>query len=184
VSARRIAPVACAVLALGVSACGGGKSSAPAHALGEQVVVQHTEIASKAAKAPTTKLGITVLHVRKGTQAELKAGGFQIDAADQSKTPYYVDVTYANKGTQAIKRQLYVGLEDKDGNLISATTIFDFGGKPFAKCPNISDGMLQPGESYSSCTLFLVPDGHDPAKVSFLPYDPKHETQFVYWKTA
>ena len=183
-SARRLPLLACAVLALGLTACGGGKSSASAHPLGEQVVVQHTEIASQGKQAPTTTLGITVLHVRKGTQAELKAGGYEIDAKDQSKTPYYVDVRYANKGSEAIKRQLYVGMEDGDGNLINATTIFDFGGKPFAKCPNLNDGMLEPGQSFQTCTLFLVPEGKEPSKVSFLPYDPKHETEFVYWKAA
>jgi hypothetical protein len=182
-SARRIAPVVCAVLALGVSACGGG-SSAASHPLGEQVVVQHTEIASQGKHAPTTTLGITVLHVRKGTQAELKAGGYQVDAEDLSKTPYYVDVHYVNKGSEAIKRQLGVSLEDGDGNLINATTIFDYGGKPFAKCPRIYEGTLKPGQSYDSCTLFLVLEGKEPSKVSFLPYDPKNETDFVYWDAA
>ena len=181
---RRSVPVVCVVLALGVSACGGGSKSAKAHPLGEEVVVQHTEIGAAGAGAPKTTLGVTVLAVRKGTQQELKAGGYQIDPEDRSKTPYYVDVRWANKGSQAIKRNLGVGLEDDDGNLISATTIFDFGGKPFAKCPHVAEGTLKPGQTYESCTLFLFPEGKDPARVSFLPYDPKTATDFVYWDVA
>lgn len=38
-----------------------------------------------------------------------------------------------------------------------------------------------PGESFEGCTLFLVPEGREPSKVSFLPHDPGNETEFVYW---
>ena len=40
---------------------------------------------------------------------------------------------------------------------------------------------MAPLESYESCSLFLVPEGGEPKKVSFLPYDPETETEFVYW---
>jgi len=30
-------------------------------------------------------------------------------------------------------------------------------------------------------TLFLVPEGSEPSKVSFLPYDLESETEFVHW---
>jgi hypothetical protein len=182
-SARRLIPFACAVLTLGLAACGGGKNVA-AHLLGEEVVVQHTEVGATGAGAPKSTLGVTVLAVRKGTQQELKAGGYEVDPEDQSKTPYYVDVRWANTGSGTLKRNLGVGLEDGDGNLINATTIFDFGGKPFAKCPHVAEGTLKPGETYKSCTLFLFPEGKEPARVSFLPYDPKAETDFVYWDVA
>ena len=183
--ARYIVPIACAVLALGLAACGGGGKGggSSSHALGEKVVVEHTEI-SGGANAPTTTLGITVLKVRKGTQQELKDAGFEVDAEHRSATPYYVDVSYENQGKQAIKRSLDVALEDQDSNLITATTIFNFGGRKFAKCPQINEGEVVPGASYKSCTLFLVPKGKKPSKVSFLPNTPGHETQFVYWAVA
>jgi hypothetical protein len=129
-------------------------------------------------------LGVTVLKVRRGSQEELRRAGFSVGQKDTSKTPYYVDVRYANKGAEPIKRALDVGLEDQHGNLITATTIFNFGGQRFAKCPKVSDGLLAPGKSYPDCTLFLVPKGSKPGKISFLPYDPKHETQFVYWNAG
>jgi hypothetical protein len=179
-AARRIVPLACVALALGLGGCGGGDDGGSTLALGTEAVVDHTQIGTGGA-APSTTLGITVLKVRQGTQEELKQGGFRLDPDEQKTTPYYVDVRYENQGQEAIKRQLDVGLEDQDGNLISATTIISLGGPPFAKCPKISEGELVPGQSYESCTLFLVPEGREPGKVSFLPYNPTSETEFVYW---
>jgi hypothetical protein len=172
-------PLALAALGLGLAACGGGGGSSSL-ALGAEAVVEHTQIGEGGALTATT-LGITVLAVREGTQQELEQGGFTLDPEEQSTTPYYVDVRYENQGTEAIKRQLDVGLEDEDGDLIGSTVIIDLGGAPFEQCPKISEGDLAPGESYESCTLFLVPEGSGPSKVSFLPYDPENETEFVYW---
>jgi hypothetical protein len=170
-------------LALALAACGGGGGSKSSSALplGKKAVVQHTEILGANENGPATKLGITVLRVRKGTQQELAKGGFTLGKEERSRTAYYVDVRYDNEGTKAIKRSLDVALEDQDGNLITATTIISLGGPPFAKCPKIDEGKLAPGESYESCTLFLVPKGKTPSKVSFLPYSPGKETEFVYW---
>jgi hypothetical protein len=170
-------------LVLVLAACGGGGGGGgDEHPLGTKVVVQHT---IPGGKGPGTTLGVTVKAVRKGTQEELKAGGFTIDKEDQDKTPYYVDVGYANQGSNPIKRQMDVGLEDGDGNLITSTVIFDFGGgKPFAKCPAVKGGVLAPGQTYATCTLFLVPPGTEPKRVSFLPNVPGKATDFVYWKAA
>lgn len=62
--------------------------------------------------------------------------------------------------------------------------IFNYGGKPFGKCPAIKDGEVAPGSNHESCTLFLVPEGKEPSRVSSLPYTPGTETEFVYWKAA
>jgi len=168
----------------GSSGSGGGASTASsALSLGQTAVVRHTQIAG-GASAPTTMLGITVLAVRKGTQDELAKGGFQLDASGKSDTPYYVDVRYANTGTQSIARDLDVSLENQNGDLITSTTIISLGSAPFAKCPAVSDGQLAPGSSYRSCSLFLVPQGSEPTKVSFLPNDPGKETAFVYWNVG
>lgn len=177
--ARLIVPLACAALGLGLAACGGGGGST--HALGEKVVVKHTEIAA-GANAPTATLGITVLGVRKGTQDDLKQAGFRVDPEDQNKTPYYVDARFENRGAQAIKRNLDVSLEDQDDNLINSTVIFNYGGRRFDKCPDVNEGQLAPGKSYEGCTLFLVAPGREPSKVSFLPHDPGKATDFVYWE--
>jgi len=177
-----VAPLVAATPGLVLAGCGGGGvgGGSSSLALGEEAVVEHTEIGASGA-APKTTLGITVLRVRQGTEQGFEQGGFQLDPDEKSTTLYYVDVRYENQGTQAIKRQLNVGLEDDDGSVITATTIISLGGPPFEKCARISDGELAPGASYESCTLFLVPEGKEPSKVSFLPYDPGTETDFVYW---
>jgi hypothetical protein len=182
---RHLVPIAGAAVALGLGGCGGGDGGGGTTlALGTEAVADHTQIGTGGATTKTT-VGITVLKVTRGTQAELKEGGLNVDDPEErSATPYYVDVRYANKGRQAIKRELNVGLEDEDGNLISATTIISFGGPPFARCKRVSEGELAPGQTYESCTLFLVPEGKEPGKVSFLPYDPEQETEFVYWAVS
>jgi hypothetical protein len=182
-STWHVTPLACVALALSLAACGGGGGGGSAHPLGEEVVVQHTELTGGAG-APSTTLGITVLRVRKGTQAELKQGGLKVDAKNLSDIPYYVDMRYENKGAEAIERNLSPSLEDQDGNLINPTVIFDFGGAPFKKCPEVSDGKVAPGKGYESCTLFLVQKGSEPKKVSFLPHTPGKDTDFVYWDAA
>jgi hypothetical protein len=170
------------LLVLGLAGCGGGGGGST-HALGSEAVVEHSEVGS-GASAPKTTLGITVLRVRKGTQQELKDAGFSLDPDEQSATPYYVDTRFANKGANPIKRDLGVSLEDQDGNLISSTVIIDLGGEPFEKCRKNTEGELAPGESFETCMLFLVPQGREPSKVSFLPYLYGEDTDFVYWDVA
>lgn len=183
-SVRHIAPLVCAVLGLGLVACGGGDGGGESHALGHEAVVEHTQFLSGGKPGPKTTLGITVLEVTQGTQQQLKQAGFRLDPEEERATPYYVTTRFENQGSQAIKRELLVSLEDGDGTSISSTTIIDFGGEPFAQCPKAERGQLAAGQSYESCLLFLVPEGKEPSKVSFLPYDPESETEFVYWKVT
>jgi hypothetical protein len=181
---RRHLAAAALALVLVLAGCGGGGSgggSGDEHPLGQKVVVKTTN--PGATTAPTT-LAITVKAVRKGTMQELTSAGYTVDEDARDNTPYYVDVSYRNQGQSPIKKQLDVGLEDGDGNLITSTVVFDFGGKPFAKCPRTFEGVLAPGKSYSACTLFLVPPDKTPKRVSFLPSIPGKATDFVYWKTA
>ncbi len=179
---RQLAPLALGalvVLALGLSSCGGGDGGGSTLAVGEEAVVEHTE--SGKADGPKTTLGITVLEVREGTQAELAQAGFRLDPVEKTATPYYVDTRFENQGQQAMPLPLHVSLEDGDGNSISSTTIIDFGGPPFEKCPQSDEKELAPGATHERCLLFLVPDGREAARVSFLPYDPENPTDFVYW---
>jgi hypothetical protein len=178
-AARQIAPVAFAALALGLSACGGDDGGGSSHALGEEAVVEHTD--SGKADGARTMLGITVVAVRQGTQAELEQAGFNLDPEEKTSTPYYVDTRVENQGQQAMRLPLVVSLEDGDGNSISSTTIINLGDATFEQCPQSEAKQLAPGATAENCLLFLVPDGSEPSRVSFLPYDPENPTDFVYW---
>jgi hypothetical protein len=183
VSPKVVAVVGLAVLAgamVALARVTGGDGAKP-HPLGTEVVVGHTD-ASGGPPGVRTRIGLTVLRVRKGTQQELAANGLRVDPEDESATPYYVDARFANKGPNAVGRTLRVDLEDSDGNRIPATLVFDFGGEPFEPCRAAAEGSLKPGESYESCTLVLVPDGLDPVRVEFLSdRGPDEEPEFVYW---
>jgi len=172
-------------LALVVAGCGGGSKSGGGsggdHPLGTRVVMQTT---NPGATTPPTTLAMTVKAVRKGAMKDLTAAGYTVDKDARDHTPYYVDVKYENTGTKPIKKQLDVGMEDGDGNLISSTVVFNFGNKVFAKCPRVFEGVLAPGKAYQACTLFLVAPDVTPKRVSFLPSLPGKATDFVYWKAA
>lgn len=173
-------------LAFVLAACGGGGGGGGGtHALGEEAVVAHSELTDTGETAATTTLGITVLAVRQGSHAELEEHGFEADPEDQDTTPYYVDVRYENQGDAAVEKPLNVSLEDTDGNLIGSTLIFNYGDQPFPPCEADDKGKLQPGDSFESCTLVLVPPGVEIATVSFLSNPGGgEEPEFVYWEVA
>ena len=180
-SRNRVAPVL-AVLITGLAACGGGGGGGgDAHPLGEKATVGYSQTDPQA----RTMLGVTVLAIRKGTQQQLEDGGYEVDEDARDTTPYYVDVRYENQGQSTVKRNLPISLEDSDGNLIGSTLIFNYGGEPFMPCTDVNEGELAPGQSYESCTLFLVPEGKDVGKVSFLSDNgPGNEPEFVYWESS
>jgi hypothetical protein len=178
-----IGALACLLL---LSACGGddGGGGGDVHALGDPAVVGFNQSDDSGGRGVSTQLEITVLDVRQGTQDELADGGFEIDEEDQDTTPYYVDARYENVGDGTVTRNIDVSLEDSDGNLIGSTLIFDYGNKGFPPCEDVTEGKLAPGDSYESCTLFLVPEGTDVGKVSFLSdKGPDTEPEFVYWES-
>ena len=183
---HRPAPVALrlALLAttLALAACGGGgNGGGEAHPLGEEAVVGYAQHDP----AVRTTLGVTVLRVRQGTHEQLTQAGYEVDEDARETTPYYVDARYENQGDAAVKRNISISLEDSDGNLIGSTIVFNFGGKPFERCTKVDEGELAPGESYESCTLFLVPEGVDIGKVSFLSdRGAGEEPEFVYWESS
>lgn len=165
---------------------GGGGGGGDAHALGEEVAVGYVDYTDSGERGAETTIGVTVLAVRQGTQQDLTDGGLEVDPEDQDTTPYYVDARYENQGDEAITRNLDISLEDTDGNLINSTFIFDFGGgEPFEECPQVTEGKLAPGDSYESCTLFLVPEGIEVGQVSFLSDNGEgKEPEFVYWESS
>ena len=171
---------ALAVAMVALARVTGGDGAKP-HPLGTEVVVGHTDMRSGGAGV-RTRIGLTVLRVRTGTQQELAANGLEVEPEDRTATPYYVDARFANRGPNAVGKSLRVGLEDSDGNLVPSTLVFGLGDEPFEPCPTVTDGTLKPGESYESCTLVLVPDGVDVEKVEFLSdKGPDEEPEFVYW---
>jgi hypothetical protein len=176
--------LALALSALGLAGCGGGGDGGDKElALGQEAVVEYTTPASGDTAAVNTTLGVTVLAIRKGTQAELKQAGFEVDPENQSATPYYVDVRYANKGNGRASRDNSVAMEDSDGNSIPTTLVFDYRGKPYDKCENVR-GALAPGQSYEDCTLFLVPKDEDVGNILFTSQSADAEIKFTRWKSG
>jgi hypothetical protein len=143
--------------------------------------VEHTDLGSPG--TPRTTFGMTVLAVREGTVAELEEGGFRLDPGERDVTPCYVDSRIENEGAAAVKKLLFLGLEDGGGSRTSATTISSLGGAPFEKCAKRTEGMVEPGESFETCTLFLVRGG-EPRHASFLPQSADGATEYVYWKVG
>jgi hypothetical protein len=182
---RAMSPSRAAVLgialALGLAACGGGDGGGSSHPLGEQVVVEHAEASGK---KRTTTLGLTVTEVRKGTQKQLKDGGFNLDPEEETSTPYYVGFTIENQGSSPIEQTQSVGMDVGGDASIRPTIVIELGGKPFQQCPQDDTGDLAPGATHERCLLYLVPEGSEPERFSFLPYDPDTPTEFVYWEAA
>jgi hypothetical protein len=173
---------ALAAVMVGVAQITGGDGAKP-HPLGTEVVVGHKD-SSGGEPGVRTRIGLTVLAVRKGTPEELVANGIRVDPEDEKAIPHYVDARFANKGPRAVTRNLDVGLEDSEGNLVPRTLIFGIGAEPFEPCKEVTRGKLRPGESYESCTLVIVPDGAEVEKVHFLSdQGPDEPPEFVYWAT-
>lgn len=168
------------LLLLAAAACGGGGGDSSSLALGERASVQHAR-AGAPEGTPTTTVGVTVLAVRAGTQDELEEGGFSLDPDEKELKPYYVDVRYENQGQNTIERQMSVSLRDQHDNLINPTVIISLGGPPFEQCPTIRGGEFEPGDSYESCSLFLIDQDSEPRRVTFLPSVPGMQTDWVYW---
>ena len=168
-----------AIVAVIAAAC--GPAAPAALPLGQEAVVKYAEVLGSDF-GPVTDLAVTALAVRNGTIAELEAGGFTIDEDERDLTPVYVDARFENRGTATISRSLRPGMENQDGDLVSAVTIFNFGGEPYATCPdNSNDEAFAPGDSFETCTLFFLDPGETAARVSFLPVDPGNDTDWVYW---
>ncbi len=186
-SLRRVAARTRSLSAVGLvlvlAGCGGGSGGGEVHALGDPVEVGYNDATDTGGRGADTTLEITVLAVRKGSQEDLTDAGFEVDAEDRSAVPYYVDARYENTGDATVERNIDVSLEDSDGNLIGSTLVFDYGEKGFPPCESVDEGKFAPGDSDESCTLFLVPEGIEVGRVSFLSDSGADaEPEFVYWE--
>jgi hypothetical protein len=133
-----------------------GDSGSKLNSLGTEVVVGD--------------IGVTVLRIRMAPGRE-------------DVVPHFVDARFANKGPSAVARNLAVGLEDEDDDSIRRPIIV-LGNEWDEVCREVRRGALEPGESYESCTLFLVPEDVDVARVYFVSdQGPDRPPELVYWAT-
>ncbi len=180
---RRLAIATSILIAMSLGACSSSSDGGKKLPLGTEAVVPYTVPASGTVAAVDTTIGVTVLAVRPGTQAELTAGGIQVDDNAKDATPYYVDVKYADKGTGSLKRNLSVSMEDTKGDSVPTTLIVSLGGT-FTLCADGDSSDFKPGESYEGCTLFLVPKGRKIARVRFVSQAPDAKITFTDWATS
>jgi hypothetical protein len=183
---RWISVVAALALTVAVAACGsdssGGQAAQPASAavddsgavpasdaggktlaLGRRAVTDYVDYGEKNAKP--TKIGVSVLKVRKGSISDFK--DFDLDAKQRKTVPYYVDAKFENLGTFALTRHLMQpSIEDSDGNEYKPTQLIVLSGT-FKPCPEYSDAKLKPGESFTGCSPVLLPKGKAFERVRF-----------------
>jgi hypothetical protein len=184
-ASRVIAVLALAMAAVAMTGCGGdGDDGDDVLALGETAVIEYTPTTSSGAPGNPTMLGITVTAVRRGTQDELAEGGLEVDAEDQNATPYYIDARYENRGQKPVERAIDVSVEGPDGETLPSTVVFNFGGRPFKPCRNVSEGTLAQGESFEDCTLVLVPGGDEADTVLFVSQKANNEIVFTRWDAS
>jgi hypothetical protein len=197
---RRLAAAAVLMLALTVAACGGsyeepagggggaepaipaddGESAAAdddgSLPLGERAVVDYVEYGEKEVDS---KLGVTVVKVRKGKISDFK--DFNLDAEQKAAVPYYVDAKFENLGSEPLTRSfIEPSAEDADGQEYAAMTLIVLNGT-FKPCPNSSDKKLAPGDSFTGCAAILIPKGKQFERVRFegdVTKDP------VFWQPA
>jgi hypothetical protein len=133
--------------------------------LGTRVVAPYVIYGKEAGTQQDTKLGVTVLRVRKGKIEDFKS--FNLDAAQKRAVPYYVEVKYENLGTLQLERYLMdPSIEDSDGQEYKPVNLVIVNGT-FKQCPNPRKQRLRPGESFKLCAPVLLPQGKTYERVRF-----------------
>ena len=181
-----IAVLALALAGGPMTGCGGddGAGGEDALALGETAVVEYRPTTTSGTPGDPTQLAITVTAVRPGTQDELSQRGLEVDPEDRDATPYYIDARYENRGEAPLKRNMDVSVEGPDGESLPSTVVFNFGGKPFEPCRDVTEGTLEQGESFEDCTLVLVPEGDEVDTVLFVSQKANDEIVFTRWDAS
>ena len=135
-------------------------------ALGTRVVAPYTVYPSGVSGSEQhTKLGVTVLHVRKGKISDFK--DFNLDAKQKQTVPYYIDTKFENLGKLNLRRFLLdPSIEDSNGDEYKALNLIILSGT-FAKCPDPSKKKLHGGDSFTLCSPILLPKGKTFARVRF-----------------
>ena len=152
------------VPAIGAGGGGGGASVAgDALALGKRAVSPFVDYGG--AREQPTKVGVRVLDVRKGQNADLEQ--FDLDREYRRSVPYYIDAKFENLGAFALSRNLLrASVEDQTGREYRPSTLIVLGGT-FKPCPEGSDSKLAPGESFTGCSAVLLPKGAELDRVRF-----------------
>lgn len=165
--------VAIGLAAAGLSAC---HSTSAAHAapLGKKVSVGFYP---DSGATPTTTLDVSVTGVRKGTQDEMRSGGFDLDHDQKLATPYYVDVSYRNTGSVVATNPPGIN-GDGDGYDYSALVVVDLGGPTYAPCPG-TPASVAPSATATGCDIIMVPKGATLDRISYLSGGAEG---FKYWK--
>ena len=134
-------------------------------AFGKRVVAPYVVYGTTGATQQHTKLGVTVLRVRKGKLADFK--DFNLDAKQKQTVPYYVEVKYENLGTLKLQRFLLdPSIEDTDGQEYKPLNLIVLNGT-FKTCPTPSRSRLRAGQSFTLCAPFLLPRGKTYERVRF-----------------
>ena len=166
-SATTPAPTAAATPKATSDAPAGGEDVSEAGetlALGKRAVVPYV-VYGKSGASQNTRLGVTVLRVRKGTISDFK--DFRLDAAQKKTVPYYVDVKYENLGKLKLQRFLMdPSIEDTDGQEYKPLNLIILSGT-FKKCPEPSKARLRPGQRFTLCAPVLLPRGKTYERVVF-----------------
>jgi len=131
--------------------------------LGKRAVTDYIDYTG--AKPKKSKLGVTIVKVRRGKISDLK--DFDLDAKQKKTVPYYVDAKYENLGKLALTRHLIEpSIEDRDGEEYRPIQLIVLSGT-FKPCPEYSDAKLKPGESFTGCSPVLLPKGKQFDRVRF-----------------
>jgi hypothetical protein len=131
--------------------------------LGERAVTDYIDYTG--AEPKKSKLGVTVVKVRKGKISDLK--DFDLDAKQKKTVPYYIDAKYENLGKAALTRHIIEPtIEDRDGQEYAPIQLIVLSGT-FTPCPDVSDAKLKPGESFTGCAPVLLPKGKQFDRVRF-----------------
>jgi hypothetical protein len=105
---------------------------------------------------PTYRLQLTVLSIKKGSQADLN--GVELEKAEQGKTPYYVSLRIQNIGSGdagAEENQPAASFQATDDRGQQGQELTVLGS--FRPCPNV----IQPkhfthGVTYQTCVIYMV----------------------------
>jgi hypothetical protein len=187
---RPLAALAALALAMAFAACGsdsGGNASASAPepadtpvevpsdssapdsdggdvmSLGQRAVTDYIDYTG--AKPKKSKLGVTIVKVRKGKISDFK--DFDLDAKQKKTVPYYIDAKYENLGKVALTRHLIEpSIEDRNGDEFLPIQLIVLSGT-FKPCPEYSDAKLKPGESFTGCSPVLLPKSKQFDRVRF-----------------
>jgi hypothetical protein len=133
-------------------------------ALGTRVVAPYVVYGSTGSRQ-ATRLGVTVLRIRKGKISDFK--DFNLDKQQKQTVPYFVDVKYENLGKLKLQRFLLdPAIEDADGQEYKPLNLIILNGT-FKKCPQPIRSRLRGGQQFTLCAPFLLPKGKTFERVRF-----------------